>query len=281
MERGVILGKRLMLGTPMIDVQAQPRRKVEADVCFFLSSFVTTLAHRAKCAWCPNLVHVLGIGAFIICCAIATGLPTVQSSKAQTPTLGMKSSITLSGNPRNGKLVFKSQGCGTCHGSQGEGFSAPNSSGRMPRIALTTLALPTFVRLIRKPEGQMPSFGTHQVSDSELIDVYAFLESLAPPVEHGVSIATNIETGQRLYTKYGCSECHLNQGEGARQSGASRLGPPQIPLSAFIDYVREPTGEMPPYTQKTVSNEELADMYAFMQSVRQPPSWKTIPLLDK
>jgi hypothetical protein len=56
-------------------------------------------------------------------------------------------------------------------------------------------------------------------------------------------------------------------GRGSQQTGGPRLGPPQIPLSAFVNYVRQPTGQMPPYTTKTASNEELADMYVFLKSV--------------
>jgi mono/diheme cytochrome c family protein len=224
---------------------------------------------------------VSGIAAFLILATSAVGLPPVQSSKGQTIRTDSKSNTTSSGNPQNGKLVFRSQGCNQCHGSQGEGSSAISQNVRMPRIASTTLSLPAFVQLVRRSKGQMPSFGSDQVSDAELTDVYAFLRSLTPPVEHEVSIATNTKNGQRLFTKYGCYACHLNQGEGATETGGSRLGPPHIPLSAFISYVREPTGEMPPYTPKIVSNEELADMYAFMQSVPQPQPWKTIPLLDQ
>ncbi len=127
----------------------------------------------------------------------------------------------------------------------------------------------------------MPPYGSQQASDRDLTDVYAFLQSLTPPVEHEASIGINPKDGQRLFTKYGCSECHLSRGQGARSTGGTRLGPPQIPLSAFVSYVRAPTREMPPYTQKTVSNEELADMYAFLQAVPQPRSWKIIPLLNQ
>jgi cytochrome c5 len=100
------------------------------------------------------------------------------------------------------------------------------------------------------------------------------------PAEHRATVAADAAKGQRLFVQYGCSECHLSKGQGARSTGA-RLGPPQIPQAAFVNYVREPTGEMPPYTRKTVSDEELADMYAFLQLIPPTPSWKTIPLLNQ
>jgi mono/diheme cytochrome c family protein len=260
--------------------KAQPRKNIAMDVYVLLGSWVRRATHRTKSAQRSRLLHVSGIGASLTLAAIAATLAAVQSGKAQTGRAGTSSSNTPSESSQNGKVVFISQGCNKCHGSQGEGFSSPGSNDTTPRISSTTLALPSFIELIRRPKGRMPPFGSRQVSDQELTDVYAFLQSLAPPVEHDASVATNTKSGQQLFIKYGCYECHLSRGQGARITGA-RLGPPQIPLSAFMSYVRTPTGEMPPYTQKTIPDEELAAIYAFLQSVPQPASWKTIPLLNQ
>ena len=252
------------------------------DVYSIRSSSVRTTAYRTKWVRCSRLLRVSGIAAFLILVAIAAALAAVQSSKAQTINAGAKSSVSRYGTPQNGKLVFMSQGCNRCHGSQGEAFSARGPNGGVPRIASTTLTLADFIQLIRKPKGQMPPFASHQISDLELADVYAFLQSSTPPVEHEVSTATNTDTknGQQLFREYGCYECHLSHGQGSRVTGA-RVGPPQIPLSAFISYVRAPSGEMPPYTQKTVSDQELANMYAFLKSVPKPAPWKSIPSLNQ
>ncbi|MGC1783770.1 MAG: c-type cytochrome [Acidobacteriaceae bacterium] len=250
------------------------------DVHFLFRSLVGRSAHQTKWTGCTRLSGGLRVAAFLILAAIAAALPAVQAGKAQATRTGKTSSIVSSGNPQKGKIVFRAQGCSNCHGSDGEGVSAPSPDGGLPRIASTTLALPIFIELVRKPKGQMPPFGRQQVSDRELADVYAFLRSSTPAVGHEVSSAVNIGKGRRLFTMDGCYECHLTQGQGARQTGGSRIGPPPIPLSAFISYVRQPTGQMPPYTQKTVSNEDLKDMYVFLQSVPQSPSWKNIPLLN-
>jgi mono/diheme cytochrome c family protein len=88
----------------------------------------------------------------------------------------------------------------------------------------------------------------------------------------------NAENGKRVFTKYGCYECHGREGQGATTTGP-RLGPDPVPLDAFTSYVRKPTGEMPPYTAKVVSDQDLADIYAFLQARPHPPAAKTIPLL--
>jgi mono/diheme cytochrome c family protein len=90
--------------------------------------------------------------------------------------------------------------------------------------------------------------------------------------------AGNAQNGRKLFVKYGCYECHGYEAQGSIATGP-RLGPDPVPLQAFIAYVRKPTGEMPPYTDKVMSDQELTDIHAFLQSLPQPPPAKDIPLL--
>jgi mono/diheme cytochrome c family protein len=90
--------------------------------------------------------------------------------------------------------------------------------------------------------------------------------------------AGNIQNGKKLFTSFGCFECHGRQAEGT-SVGGPRLGPNPIPFSAFNDYIRHPTGQMPPFTVKVTSDAELADIYAFLQSLPQPPKVNSIPAL--
>ena len=66
---------------------------------------------------------------------------------------------------------------------------------------------------------------------------------------------------------------------GARGQAGPRLGPDPIPFARFSQYVRNPTGDMPPYTEKVLSNPELADIYAFVQTRARPPAVNSIPQL--
>jgi mono/diheme cytochrome c family protein len=83
--------------------------------------------------------------------------------------------------------------------------------------------------------------------------------------------AGSAENGKRTYTKYGCYECHGREGQGSTMTGP-RLGPDPIPFEVFSSYVRKPMREMPPYTAKVVSDQELADIYAFLRSRPHPPT---------
>jgi mono/diheme cytochrome c family protein len=92
--------------------------------------------------------------------------------------------------------------------------------------------------------------------------------------------AGNVENGRKLYTKYGCYECHGRAGQGSTTSGP-RIAPDPVPLTVLVFYLRDPTGQMPPYTEKVVSDQELADIHAFLESLPRPPDAKTIPLLNE
>lgn len=89
--------------------------------------------------------------------------------------------------------------------------------------------------------------------------------------------ARQIENGAALYRKVGCFQCHVNEGQGG--ANGPRLGPNPIPLPRFIQYVRKPAGDMPPYSAKVLSDRELGDIHAFLQTRKAPPPVNTIPQL--
>jgi len=90
----------------------------------------------------------------------------------------------------------------------------------------------------------------------------------------------NAQKGQQLYTSYGCYQCHGREGQGSTATGP-RLAPRPLPFAALTRYVRQPSGQMPPYTSKVVSDTDLADIYAFLQSRPQPPAVDSILLLKQ
>jgi mono/diheme cytochrome c family protein len=196
-------------------------------------------------------------------------------------TLALYAEANTPADAQHGKQVFESLGCARCHGSAGEGMSQPGSASAPPKIAGTHLSVEDFVRTVRAPKGQMPPFGPKQVSDAELGDVYAFLQSATTQPKIELPANANIQNGQKLYNSFGCYECHGYQGQGALQTGGSRIGPPQIPFSGFVAYVRQPYGQMPPYTAKAVSDAQLADIYSFLQSRPRGQPSKSIPLLNQ
>lgn len=97
------------------------------------------------------------------------------------------------------------------------------------------------------------------------------------PAPQAVSVPSgNADEGKKLFVSYGCYQCHGREAQGSSSTGP-RLGPKPIAFVAFSRYVRRPTGQMPPYTAKVVSDADLANIYAFVQA-RPAPS-ASIPLL--
>jgi ubiquinol-cytochrome c reductase cytochrome c subunit len=81
--------------------------------------------------------------------------------------------------------------------------------------------------------------------------------------------AGNAAAGRKIYMKTGCNSCHGNEGQGAQPTGP-RLAPNPTPYAAFSRYVREPRANMPPYTEKVLSDRDLADIYAFLRAQPGP-----------
>jgi len=217
---------------------------------------------------------------FAACCSSKTFLSTVIALVYIT-ALSNPAKAQPAEDAPNGKRIFEKVGCSRCHGSAGEGMSPMGKQAGPPKIADTRLPLRDFIESVRNPKGQMPPFASKQVSDKELSDVYAFLHSgdLSPNLV--VPTSANPQDGQHLYVSFGCYECHGYQGQGSIQTGGSRIGPPQIPYSGFVVYVREPIGQMPPYTSKAASDAQLADIYVFLQSFPKARPSKAIPVLNQ
>ncbi len=86
------------------------------------------------------------------------------------------------------------------------------------------------------------------------------------------------ETGKRIYMKNGCYQCHGTVGQGT--IAGARIGPPPLSVQGLIRYVRRPAGQMPAFTEKVMSDRELADVYAYLKTIPAPKPAKDVPLLN-
>ena len=87
------------------------------------------------------------------------------------------------------------------------------------------------------------------------------------------------EKGKALFIKNGCWQCHGMIGQGA--STGLRLAPNPIPFDKFANFVRTSNRVMPPYREAILSNDDLAEIYAYLESVPNSPDPKNIPLLNQ
>jgi mono/diheme cytochrome c family protein len=91
----------------------------------------------------------------------------------------------------------------------------------------------------------------------------------------------NAENGKKLFMKDGCFECHGTVGQGSTSTGGARIGPPAISFDAMVQYVHHPSGQMPPYTSKVISDQDLSDIYAYLKAQPAATPAKNIPLLNQ
>ena len=93
------------------------------------------------------------------------------------------------------------------------------------------------------------------------------------------SPAGNTENGKRLFMKQNCYYCHGTSGQGGRDG--ARIAQTALNLQGVVRYVRKPTGGMPAFTEKILSDQELTDIYAYLKSLPTAKAAKDIPLLDQ
>ena len=88
----------------------------------------------------------------------------------------------------------------------------------------------------------------------------------------------DVENGKKLYKTTGCYECHGTAAQGSPRTGPMLLTP--LPFPAFVRQLQRPRGEMPPYEEKVLSEQQAADIYAYIMTLPKPVDHKTIKLLQ-
>lgn len=86
--------------------------------------------------------------------------------------------------------------------------------------------------------------------------------------------------GYEIYVRIGCYECHGYAGQGAAATGP-RIAPNPIAFNRFVDIIYNPLDVMPRYSPEYVSEDDLRDIYAYLQSIPRSPSPDEIPLLNQ
>lgn len=111
--------------------------------------------------------------------ATQTPVPTqpapspTATEPAATATATVAAAVTAELDPALGRKVWTEKPCIGCHGANAEGNLGP-------RLAGTRLTFEQVLRRVRTGKTLMPAFAPEQVSDLEVRQIYAWLQSLAP-----------------------------------------------------------------------------------------------------
>ena len=104
-------------------------------------------------------------------------------------------------------------------------------------------------------------------------------QQAAPAPQQQNAPAGNAANGRKLFVSFGCYQCHGYEAQGG--AAGPRLAPRPSAYAQFMKYVRHPTNEMPPFTEKIVKDAELTDIYAFLRAQPPAPDVDKSPLLKQ
>ncbi len=117
-----------------------------------------------------------------------------------------------------------------------------------------------------------------------IMSLLALTFLVLPLAGQSAAKAGNAESGKKIYAAVGCYQCHGLQGQGGSAapvgSYGPRLAPVKLPVVAIRAYLRHPSGNMPPYTAKVLSDAQIDDIFAFLKTIPAAPPVKDIPLLN-
>jgi mono/diheme cytochrome c family protein len=113
---------------------------------------------------------------------------------------------------------------------------------------------------------------------TRLVRLGSALLLLAFTAFHGEAKAASAENGKRLFVKVGCYQCHGTQGQGG--VAGPRIAPDPLPFETLSAFVRTTSRQMPPFRKAVLSDADLSDIYAYLQSIPKPPDVKSLPQLN-
>jgi mono/diheme cytochrome c family protein len=85
--------------------------------------------------------------------------------------------------------------------------------------------------------------------------------------------------GEKMFKDYSCYACH---GFSGQNGPGKRLVPMKMLAPVFTAYVRAPgSNQMPSYSAKVLSDQQLADIWAYVKTLPDSPEAKDIPLVQQ
>ena len=88
--------------------------------------------------------------------------------------------------------------------------------------------------------------------------------------------------GKRIYLAVGCFECHGRAGQGGRFNYPTpALAQIELPVESFITFLRAAPNDMPAFSTDVLSDQDAADIHAYLRSLPGRKPVKDFPLLNQ
>lgn len=95
----------------------------------------------------------------------------------------------------------------------------------------------------------------------------------APPSLASIANTSGMQRGAALYVATGCASCHGYVGQGGM--AGPRLAGKESSPEAYIGQLRHPSDEMPPYTEKVMSDADIVAIYHYVMTFERVPGTPT------
>jgi len=104
----------------------------------------------------------------------------------------------------------------------------------------------------------------------------------------GLAFATSAQepsgdaaNGAKVYVAVGCFTCHGRSGQGGNFNYVTPvLAKIQWPVEALRAFLRVGVNDMPAYSKEVLSDQQVADIHAFLRSLSGPRPTAEIPQLN-
>lgn len=221
------------------------------------------------------MLHLRKVSALV---GVAAGGALLAAAVASHPVSAQ--GTAPSGDAARGKVAFTAKGCYECHGTLGQGnrFSGP-------KIAPHPVDYAAFIKQLRTPRSQMPSYSAAILPDATVADIYAYLSSIAVgKTAKEIPILAAVDTGNagkapkavaasaadaaHGKTLYGanCASCHGATGQGgvgpSLKNEKSRKN-----FAEAVAWIKDPQPPMPKLYPATLNEKDVADVAAFVESL--------------
>ncbi len=107
-----------------------------------------------------------------------------------------------------------------------------------------------------------------------------FFSAIALAVLTGAPVLAqeaSAQRGQQTYMRVGCYQCHGTDGKG--NDAGTALTPEPLPPEALANFIRFSPGRMPVYPEEVLSDAEIQDIVAWLETVPLPPEPDSIAIL--
>jgi len=165
------------------------------------------------------------------------------------------------GDPDKGKTLWAANNCKSCHGANGEGKYAGPRAGDGKTAE-------DWIKQARTPKANMPAYDAVHVSDVDLTDMWAYMQTLPKPASFSPVVYTpqaGDPEGKLLFNQKRCVACH-GDGAGLVKSRFTDNGR-TVAVEAVLKQLRTPAQRMPMFNTTQVSDVQAGQVADYLKSL--------------